>query len=273
MVVLAGATRAATQRFTESNIFHIGPEPLSYTLSTPIPLETFDKPFRYLGCGTQFFALLSEDGSTVIKLFRKDRTTHPLKWCLHIAPLFIKKKMESTLTKRYERFEKTLRSCTIAHQYLKNQTGLIGIDLTPQPHEAPTLTYTDAIGVLHHLKLDGHPYLIQKCAAPFYPTLKEWIAKGDLEQAKDSLKELITLIENRCKQGIADKDPNMGTNFGWLNSHPVQTDVGRFSFDPRRSNPEIYKLELIRHTDRLCTWLDSHSPQLADWMRKEVRDR
>jgi len=113
-------------------------------------------------------------------------------------------------------------------------------------------------------------FLVQKKADPIYSTLQQWIDKGAFVQAKEGLSQLVALLRSRCQKEIFDKDPDLKTNFGFINKTPIQFDVGRFKINPARSDPKQCTDELIRITDRLCQWLDEKAPSLSFHLRQEI---
>lgn len=260
-------TRSQTDGFLESNIYREKGLSPSLSSETSGNLSVLDQPFSYLGHGTQSYVLVSQDGQYVLKFFRKDRASHPLLPLRSFLPSFVRMRLEKTLQKREMRRLKTFTSYQIAFEKLREETGLLGF--YPSRNRSQILNFTDKIGVVHHLSLSGIPFLLQRRADPFYPTLLDWIHKGELDCAKRSLSELIKLLRSRCDKGVFDKDPDLKTNFGWIDGHPIQIDVGRFSLDEMRRNPNVYRNDLIRITDRLCIWLEEQCPELASHLRKE----
>ncbi len=84
---------------------------------------------------------------------------------------------------------------------------------------------------------------------------------GELDKAKRGLSEFVCLLRNRCQMGIFDKDPDLKTNFGFLDGHPIQFDVGRF---------KIGSDEMLRVTDGLLQWLESKEPRLSAYLEEEL---
>lgn len=222
-----------------------------------------DQPFHYLGCGAQTFAFVSEDGQYVIKFYRHHRCRHPLSL---FAPLF--PRLRQTLAKRSLKRQKDFASYRIAFDRLKEETGLISIHLARTDTINQKLTVYDKLGIVHQIDLDNMSFLLQKKASPFYATLQQWIDSGCKEQAKQGLSELVSLLRSQFQKGIFDKDPNLKTNFGFLDGHPVQFDVGRFRDQPEMIGPN----EIGRATDSLVRWLNQKAPDLAAYLEKVRND-
>ena len=260
--------RSQTDGFSESKIYREKNLPSQWNDPESRHFPILKQRFSYLGHGTQSFALISEDGKYVLKFFRNDRASHPLQALSFLLPPFARARLEKTLEKREIRRLKSFASYQIAFEKLRVETGLLDLHLNGSLNQIHT--FTDKIGVIHHLQLSNVPFLLQRRADPLYPTLLSWIQEGELDRAKQSLSELAQILKSRCEKGIFDKDANLKTNFGWIDRHPIQTDVGRFSLDEKRKDPQIYRNDLIRITDRLCKWLENHAPQLAQHLRQEV---
>jgi hypothetical protein len=80
----------------------------------------------------------------------------------------------------------------------------------------------------------------------------------------------VHFLVRRNQKEIFDKDPDLETNFGFLDDKIVQIDVGRFRKDFERKNPTIYHSEILRITDSFNQWLKMHYPPLSDHMEQEI---
>lgn len=229
-----------------------------------------DQPFYYLSHGAQVYAFVSKDGQAVLKFYRHNRATHPLKALHFLLPPFVKNRMNQTIIKREAKRIKDFTSYKLAAEKLSHETGLLYAHLNKSQNLKKKLTLFDKIGVRHIIDLDQFEFLLQKKADLLYPTLDKWIAQGSYEKAEKSLLALLSLLRHRCDKGIFDKDPDLRTNFGFVDEIPIQLDIGRFKEDAMEKDPEIQKAELIRITDQLCDWLDEKSPQLSARIRREL---
>jgi len=229
---------------------------------------SFDQPFYYLGHGAQTFAFCSEDGKYVLKFYRHNRAKHPLFFLRVLLPSPLKSKLIATHTKRQEKRFKDFSSYLFAYEKMKSDSGLIDLHLNPTK-DPRLVTLFDPIGVFHRVDLSKMQYLLQIRAYPIYETIEQWITDGEIDRAKLALSQLVTLIANRCKAGLSDKDPDLKTNFGFTKDGPIQFDIGRFKPDP--SKAENYRNELIRITDRLCKFLEPKSPELVSHIKEEIK--
>lgn len=206
------------------------------------------QPFYYIGCGAQTFAFASDD--LVIKFYRHHRAGHPLAL---FAPLF--PRLQQTIAKRQAKRQKDFASFRLAYDHLRDETGLVCIHLGKTNQLNQKITIYDKLGIAHEIDLDQMEFIIQKRATPFYTTLEKWIDSGQWEKAERGIRELVALLRNRCEKGIFDKDPDLRTNFGFLDDHPIQIDIGRFKEGPD---------DMIRVTDTLKKWLEVKAPHLIE---------
>lgn len=225
-----------------------------------------NQPYRYLGKGAQSYVFASDDGKYVLKFFRHDHMRlEP--WHFLLSADHRKNRLKISTDKLRKDFE----SYKIAYEKLYNETGLIYIHLNKTQHLELQIPLYDKIGIKHLINLDKMEFILQKRVELFFPSLEKWIAKGDVITAKKALTELISLLKKRFEIKIYDKDPDLNTNFGFLNGHPIQLDVGRFKRDSFYSNPQVYKREILRITDNLKQWLDVHSLELSSHLQEELR--
>ncbi len=232
-------------------------------------LDALNQPFYYLGKGAQTFAFVSEDEKYVLKFYRHHRVGHPFSKISWLLPSSLRRRLKQTIAKRENKRLKDFSSYLLANSMLQKETGLVQLHLNKTKEPMPT-TLHDKIGVMHKVDLKEMEFILQKKADFFYPTLEKWIAAKEFDKAKGALSNLISILHNRCKKELFDKDPDLATNFGFIGEEPIQFDVGRFKVDPSRSDPEIYGDELIRITDRLCVWLDTKAPELSTHIREEI---
>ena len=126
------------------------------------------------------------------------------------------------------------------------------------------LTLYDKIGVRHRINLEDFEFVLQKRARPFYPTLQQWIDHGEHNKARIGLMSFVALLQKRHRLGLSDKDPDLRTNFGFIETRAIEFDAGRF----RANTPKEDELVLI--TKKLCTWLDERAPELSEELRQRL---
>ncbi|WP_420422649.1 hypothetical protein [Simkania sp.] len=232
----------------------------------PIATTTLEKPFHYLNSGSQSYVFLSEDGETVLKLF-KFQHMRVLPW-LDLLPLpnyFSSMRNKKRAQKRAV-LECTLSSYQIAFENLREETGILYFST----RLGKKVTIYDKIGKKHTVDLSKTPFVLQKKASLVYDTIDNWMNLGQKEKAEQGLRDLLHLALVRCQKGIFDKDPDFSTNFGFVNHHPVQIDVGRLSLDDKEKKPEVYQDEMIRITRDLQEWIAQNHPGLLPFFDEEI---
>lgn len=243
--------------------------PLSTNERTQIK-GILNQKYTYLGRGAQFYAFASEDGKYVLKFFRIPHIA-PSLWTQISWPFFQDKR-----TKKIAQFERRrvrdYTSCQIAFDHMKTETGLLFLHLNKTDDLEQKVRIYDKIGVEHVLDIDRYEFLIQERAEPLYPIIKQYIAKGELDNAKKMVDQIVSFLVDRCKRGISDTNPNLRTNFGIVGERIIQFDIGRYDLDPKEASPEIYCDELVRITYNFKEWLEKRSPVLADHLHEKVLD-
>lgn len=233
--------------------------------------HVLDQPYYYLAKGAQSYVFTSADGKSVIKFFRIYHLTPPL-WVsalsfpLPLMPLKIRK----VLDKRQE-LEKDFESYKIAFEEMKEETGLLYMHLNKTKRLNKQLTLYDKIGIAHQVDLDEMEFLVQKRATLVYPAIDQLMKTEGPEAAKEAISALVRLLMQRCEKGILDKDPDLNTNFGFLDKTPVQIDIGRFRREEERKKPQVYCDEIHRITDNFRQWLDGSYPQLSEHLLQEIQ--
>lgn len=234
-------------------------------------LKVLDQSFTYLGKGAQSYVFESQDKKYVIKFFRHSHMRPPI-WVLSpIFPSFLKPYKEKKIAYGQGKVSRDFGSYKIAYEEMREETGLIYLHLNKTKDLKKKTTIYDKIGIAHQLDLDDMEFLLQKKAELIYPTLQILIDCGNLEQAKNSLSDLINLISLRCDKGIFDKDPDLNTNFGFSEGRAIQIDVGRFRNEEYTA--EEKRDELLRITDHLKQWLDGNSIELSAFLQNNIKNR
>jgi hypothetical protein len=228
--------------------------------------QALSQPYFYLGHGAQTYAFVSSDGQYVLKFYRHNRASHPLKFLSPLLPAPLKKSLLSTLNKRERKRLKDFNSYLVAHKLFQREAGFLYLHLNKGTQLGQTIRFYDKIGIEHVVEADQIEFILQRRAELIYPTLERWIAQGEVEKAKEGLTHLVELIATRLNRGIYDKDPDLSTNFGFIGTRAIQIDVGRFALSPT----PLPKEELIRVTEPLAKWLEGAAPHLAEHLREEV---
>ena len=228
---------------------------------SPPPEEVrhiFQNPLTYLGRGVQSYVFASSDGKYVVKWIRHDR------WKCHPWSRFLPKSIsQNHVEKRKNRSIKDFTSYQIAQKELEKETGILYLHLGSSSFFHQKAVIIDKLGIRHTLNLDTMDFIVQKRAKLVFQALDDWVREDRLEKAKEGLSSLVQILRTRMEKGIYDKDPDLNTNFGFIDSQAIQIDVGRF-----RKHTPCDKAEIVRITDNLHQWLMVHSPELDLYLRK-----
>lgn len=229
-----------------------------------------EQPFHYLGCGLQCYAFQSADRHYVIKVL-KHHHMRPVSWLNSISfPGPLDKVRTGIIKARARRLERNFYSYKISYEDLPKETGVLFVHLNKTKEFDRKLTLIDKIGIAHAIDLNSIEFVLQRKADLVYPTLEKRLREKDLEAAKHCLDSLLDLILSRCKKGIADKDPILWRNFGFIENQAVEIDVGSFAKDPFFLKPYWYKQELFYETLEIKNWLKKHDQGLFVYFDQKI---
>lgn len=230
-------------------------------------LTLLSQPFTFLDSGLECYAFISQDKETVLKLFKYHHVKRA-RWLAKLLPLPYFTQLYQV---RKERLTSTFESCKIAEKELKEETGLLLLHLSETSHSLPIVTLIDKLGLQHLVALDKLSFILQKKADLLVPTLEKSVKLGDTDAAKRSISSLLALISQRCKKGIADRDPTLGKNYGFIQNEAIVIDIGSFSKNPFLMRPQIGKRSLFYETLPLRCLLEKQFPDLVTHFEEELQ--
>lgn len=210
-------------------------------------LLTLGQPFRYLGKGRQSVAFASEDGKWVLKFFNQKYFKVPF-W----ASIF--PKFRATREKRRAYYRESYQ---IAAELFQEETGIVYLHQGLSPTTLPSVFIEDRHGKAFQVDLNGLPFVLQKRAEPFYPSLEALDPSGFGE----ALDQFVSLIQARIGQGIGDGDHNVENNFGMLHGRIVHIDPGRLHRAAQPWEREKIKYEWWSATHAFRKWLEKRHPE------------
>jgi hypothetical protein len=231
--------------------------------------ELFGQKFRFLGRGLQSFVFESEDGKYVLKLFnnRYPRNVRLFSW-LSRLPL-VGDWAEERAGYFAKQLTKTFQSYEIAFEEMQEKTGLSYIHLKPTEALPNKLVILDPLNIAHEINPNEFGFLIQKKATLVYPALKTYLKSNDLEGTKQALASLIDLFFWKWEQGIADNDPLIRTNYGFIEGKALQIDVGPLS--KQAILPQEQKAQIQKISSSLRHWLTENAPELTTFLDQELQ--
>lgn len=275
LILLRGIYYASSDGFNLERIKNIFPKE-GYQFARPTEAElqilktTCEQPFSYLGKGSQAYAFISQDGNYVLKLFKCYHLKR-LPWAEEL-PLtgFLDDYRNDRLQRRYKKTEDTLESYKIAHDYVRDECGILYLQIVPSEHFHQMVTFTDKIGRRYTIDLANYGFILQKKAELVYPTLERWIKENKIQDAKEYLHSLVNLIIARSLKGIQDQDPDLHKNAGIINTKAYCIDIGGFRLNEEAKEPPTYEYDLRKTTSKLHAWLQERQPELAQYLSDEI---
>ncbi|MBS0620623.1 MAG: hypothetical protein JSS61_04090 [Verrucomicrobia bacterium] len=266
---LARFTHHQTGGFRISKIRSNLPKDCPIAAKEESPPAVLSQPFHYFGRGLQSFVFLSADGEYVLKLFnnrynRKISLFETLSY-LPFLDHWARQRASYYLSKQAQTFE----SYQIAKDKMAQWTAVCYAHLQPTT-TLPQITLIDRLGIAHPIDPNGLGFILQKRAQLAFPSLQSLLAKGDLESTKQALSSLIHLFVWKSQSGIADNDPLIRTNYGFLENEPIQIDLGSLSLDPDAARPERIRQEMTHITASLKKWLQENSAELIPFLEEEL---
>lgn len=220
--------------FRPAKIYHELEEKRAATLP-----KCIDQPYYYLGKGSQSYVFVSEDGKYVLKFFRMNRYRGP---------------------KKEQKLQDLLTSCRIASQTLSQETALVYLHLEKSYNLKKKVLIHDALFRPYVIDLDETAFLIQKRATPIYAYLKELINNHQTEEVCKALADLKKILKSRFRKQIADHDPVIEKNAGFLNGRAIFIDTGQF-YHNDRIDASIEGNKVMR---KLKLWLEEQDPSNSE---------
>ena len=220
-----------------------------------------DQPFTYLAAGGWCFAFLGEDKKTILKFFKHE----------HLLPSAILRNfsLNSLLmqcspwpaeTPYFQEFN--FKSCTLLYRQAKERTGLLYLHLNKTNKQHKPVVLIDNIGVRHTIDLDKTEFVVQKRAELLFDHIDRLAKEKRIEEAKQSLDDMIDCLLTLFKKGMRDLDLSLHHNFGYTDEGAVTLDLSSFEPDESLKKPGNYRKELIVKTRWLSRFLHKNYPDL-----------
>lgn len=226
--------------------------------------QILSQKFHFFARGLQSFAFISEDGEYILKLFNNTHQTRSknyrflkmlfppaTSWALH---------KETVATSK---LVKAFNSYRIAIEEMQPQTALLYVHGAPTHSLPEKLTIIDPLNIEHQLNPNETGFLLQRRVELAYPTLQKLIDNNELTQAKQAIHSLVQLFTWKYQHHIADNDPLIRTNYGFIGTQAVQIDVGPLSHQETPLSQEDFHKELTRITRSLKHFLEPRSEELV----------
>ncbi|MCX6988597.1 MAG: hypothetical protein NTZ52_03725 [Chlamydiae bacterium] len=230
--------------------------------------NAFSQKFYYLGNGAQCYAFVSEDQNYVIKFFKMSHLT-PKYWLNYIPLPWLEKYRFQKIQMRERRRKEVFDGFEAIYHTFKEETGLLFIHFSKTSYFHDTTDFIDKMGKMHHIALNGVPFILQKRARMIYDYVGDLIEQGQSERALDSLISVLELIKARCKKGYFDSDTGVSGNYGFVDGRPIEIDLGRVYKDETIVDPVQYIREVMHVSKKIEVWLKTNHPELlSDYLEK-----
>ena len=243
---------------------HHLPDPrwqIEESLEVPIK-EILSQDYTYLGSGNHCYAFVSRDESYVLKFF-KQKHMRTRSWMDFLPlPSKLNPKRLHLIERRKKERESSYRSYKIAYEKLQEETALLYLHLNKSKHLGLHTTIVGPNGNKHLLNMDKMEFLVQKKAEVGYQKIASLLEEEKTSEAVNALSAFLNLIKQRCLKGIYDRDLQFFKNFGFINTHPVEIDVGEFALDSSMKKRDKWTAEIQAVSVQITDWLKEHSPQL-----------
>jgi hypothetical protein len=158
--------------------------------------------------GGQSYVFISADEKYVLKFFKE----MPRPWI----------PFKNYQRKKLGKLKRTLKGYQLGFERLQQETGLLYLHLSPTTTPLPTIV-VDRLSIEHSIDLSSVYFVLQKRATPL-----STVSEATLAQVSE-------LLQKRASAHIADHDPRLYTNLGWIDSQLVFIDPGRFVEDAHAS--------------------------------------
>lgn len=233
--------------------------------------QTLDQPFYYLGKGVQFYVFIGEDQKTILKLFKHHHAGFATDTLNVLFPKFIKNRI---IRNREKRMRCIFGSARIADLDIGKETGVtyvhIGKDYWKKKLTKGVLY--DKIGIKHSVDFDEIDFVLQERADLVKNRLSELFDLGNIDEAINSMKKVICMVEKRSRKNVKNKDGNILENCGFIGENPVEIDIGSFIHRSRSTHPDPHRKTAFRARLQLLTWVKKKYPQHLTQCRLELLD-
>ncbi len=217
--------------------------------------------YYYIGKGAQVYAFGSEDGKYVLKFFKfKHLGPSPFISMLpSIGPL--KRFKENNIARKERKKLGVFEGHAIAYQYDKEHSGLILLHLNLSNDLHLQTKLIDKIGRSHTVDLDQTIFVLQKRGETLRAVLGKHLKNNEISQASDKALQILHMYLDEYKNNVYDRDHGVSHNTGFIGDQPFHLDVGKFSYDEKMSNPDLFMSDLKHVAYKIKQWVQINYPE------------
>lgn len=227
-----------------------------------------NQTFHYISKGAQCYALESEDGKYILKLFKSK----------HLIPSKFLTFQPNTRYKRKKLLEKEKNLSSVFEGYLlaytmhRQESRLLYLHLLPQFPLHMRINLIDKMGFKWSIDADSTVFAIQKKGISLQTIMQDLLVNEQLDLAKKRMRQIFDLYFSEYQKGLYDLDHAVLRNFGFCDDEPIHIDVGMLRTDAKTSDPIFLKKDLERVIFRFKPWLASEFPQYQEEIMRDIED-
>jgi hypothetical protein len=229
--------------------------------------KILNQNFFYLGRGRQFFVFVSEDGNFVLKFLNHFNFSYPslLKKISFFKPI------DKIIKRKDSKYPLTFSSLKLAFEKLKDESGLVYINLNKGQKLKQKVHLINKSGVSLSIDLDSTFFVLQKKGSSFFSYFKKVAEKENKEELRRAIDSYLLLVMNRCQKNVADDDFNLRDNIGFYGDRPFIMDMGRLYLDRDLSKKDHLLKEIQRSTKILRRWLIENHPEEVFFLDTRIK--
>lgn len=266
-----------TDGFSLTNISHEGRDEPQWQLRPLTEQEkteadkALSQKFYYLDKGHQAYVFASEDGQYVLKFLKFQKYRHH--WLVDLLPWPASWQQELFAKKEYKKKKQQalFNAWKIAFDELPAQTGVFLVQLNRGSMSQDIVTVYNKSDWPYEIDLGQHVFMLQRKVDMLGPTVDQYMADGQIGQAKELLDRLLELYLTEYSQGISEKDRYIVRNTGVADGYPIQIDTGRLRKNARVKQYPDNIAELTWKVALLQQWLSEHHPKLALHLQQRLQ--
>lgn len=234
--------------------------------------KALNQSYKYIGKGNQSYAFISEDKKFILKFFRFNHLKPSifLNWLPPLKPVLNYREYKEK--SKQKRLERIFRSYKLAYDQDKDSSALVYIHLNKTENQFNTkLNAIDAMGFSYTIDLDKTVFIVQEKGKTTREVFSELLKRQDVHAVKKLIRNMLYLYVSEYKKGIYDRDHNLMSNTGFIGERPFRLDVGKIQKREDIKNPDVYKKDLQKITDkRISKWMHSYFPQYYSEIKQEL---
>lgn len=222
----------------------------------------FQKPFTYLDRGHQSFVFISADKNIVVKFF----DARGLKQT-SLIPFYSQDQIERSV----RRLKVLLDGYHLAYEKDLQNSGLLFVQLAPNPQLELSSTFNDRFGFPHKIDLSKVLFVVQRTATTTRKEISNLLDMGDVAAVKNRFTSIIEMYVDEYSRGLYDRDRNIIDNTGFIAGHPVRIDLGRLHYDEAFRDSRVFVKDLYNVVyKRADRFLSKYYPEYREELLESI---